>query len=273
MKLAEVSVVMLRRAIEVYLEVAYRNTEPPYNVRAKAALDESGALADTLALDHFEKSPSAGNGKVTHYLLRLGNDHYPHMKLGLAACAGDDDDFVFIVDTHDRHFHIDPDLPGSGEFRKLQLLNDEIKQRIERLWEDEGLPTQRRVLEDYNETCTLLHEDKTVLVVEDEALIAELERHILECDGYNVVVCLSGKDAIEAAERNHIDLCLLDIMMPDADGFDVARILKERRLKHFPILFVTAMPESRVMPGLADGIITKPFEPHFLLEQVRMYIG
>ena len=116
-------------------------------------------------------------------------------------------------------------------------------------------------------------EDKTVMVVEDEAPIAELERNILERGGYKVVVCLSGEDAIEAAEKNRIDLCLLDIMMPDADGFDVVRILNERRLRRFPIIFVTAMPETRVDAGLADGFIAKPFEPQFLLETVRACIG
>jgi CheY-like chemotaxis protein len=273
MKLANVSVRMLRRAIEIYLEIAYANAEPPYSVRAKAAFDEQESLGNTLALDQFEKNCADQNGKVTHYLLRLGNDHYPHMKLGLASCAGNDDDFVFIVDTHDRHFRVDPELPGSDEFRELQLYNDKTKQQIERRWETKSLPTQRQVLENFDEPCRLARECKTVLVVEDEAPIAELERHILECDGYNVVVCLSGKAAIEAAEKDHIDLCLLDIMMPETDGFDVIRTLNERRIRHFPIVFVTAMPATRITLGLADGIITKPFEPHFLLEQVRKYIA
>jgi len=255
------------------MEGAYTSAQPPYNVRARALFDENDPLEKILASRNFEKSHSRDNGSATHFLLRLGNERYPHMKLGLASCAGDEEDFVFIVETHDRHFHIDKDLPGGREFRELQIYNDRVKQEIERRWEEAHLPTLRQVLESYNPPCAMPPENKTVMVVEDEAPIAELERNILECGGYEVVVCLSGKDAIEAAEKNRIDLCLLDIMMPDADGFDVVRILNERRLKHFPIIFVTAMPEARVDTGLADGFITKPFEPQFLLETVRACIG
>jgi len=273
MKLDAVSVRMLGRAIEIYLQGAYTSTQPPYSVRAKAFFDENEPLEKILASKKFEKFHSRDNGVVTHFLLRLGNERYPHMKLGLASCAGDEEDFVFVVETHDRYFHTDKDRPGGREFRELQVYNDRIKQEIERRWEEANLPTLRQVLESYNPPCALPAGDKTIMIVEDEAPIAELERNILECDGYKVVVCLSGEDAVETAQENRIDLCLLDIMMPDADGFDVVRLLNERRLKRFPVVFVTAMPETRVDTALADGFIAKPFEPQFLLEKVRAYIG
>jgi CheY-like chemotaxis protein len=195
------------------------------------------------------------------------------MKLGIVRCSGGRNDFVFTVDTHDRHFHIDPNMPGASEFRELQLYNDEVKQEIERRWEKENLPTQRKVLEAYSGEECHQGRTRTVLVVEDEAPIAEMKRSILECGGYRVVMCLSGEEAIATAEHDHIDLCLLDIMMPDADGFDVIRILEQRSLKSFPIIFVTAMPETRVDAGIADGFIAKPFEPDYLLEKVRSFIG
>ncbi len=275
MKLATVSARMLCRAIDIYMQCAYPRIEPPSNIRAKAGFDETEPLESILASENFEKDRSREDGvMMMRYMLRLGNARYPHMKLGLVNCAGDEDDFVFVVDTHDRHFRIDPNVPGSSEFRELQVYNDKTKQNIERRWEDDNLPTLQQVLQSYDTSiCSVAAAQKTVLIVEDEAHIADLERDILECGGYNVIVCLSGKDAIKVAEKNPIDLCLLDIMMPDADGFDVVRILKERHLKHFPVIFVTAMPETRVDPKIADGFLAKPFGPQFFLEKVRSYIG
>jgi len=273
MKIETISARMLHRATEIYIEAAYRGVEPPYHVLARMNFDPNDALENVLAMENFEKLPGE-DGSISRYLLRLGNERYPHMKLGLVSCAGGND-FVFVVDTHDRHFPVDPNVPGSQEFRELQSFNDRIKREIKQRWEQEGLPTLHSVLESYNALqCELPVDHKTVLVVEDEAAIAALERDILECGGYNVVVCLSGEEAIQTVERNeHIDLCLLDIMMPDTDGFDVVRILEERSLKRFPIVFVTAMPEKRVDPKLADGFIAKPFEPQYLLDKVRAYIG
>jgi len=274
MKLASITTEMLQRAIGIYLEHAYKTTEPPYHVLAKTHF-ENETLDEALESENFEKVETTGEeGTTMRYLLRLGNDRYPHMKLGVTSCVGSDE-YVFVVDTHDRHFPVDPRMPGSSEFRELQLYNDHIKREIEEHWQRENLPTMTKVLEDYDRSsCIISRENKTVLIVEDEAHIAELERNILDCAGYNTIVCLSGEEAIEEAERNpKIDLCLLDIMMPDADGFDVVRILEERSLKQFPIVFVTAMPETRVDPRLADGFIAKPFEPHYLLERVRSYIG
>ena len=273
MKLDTITARMLHRAIEIYLECAYKDAEPPYHVRARATFDTSEPLEKILASDSFEKVPG-DDGRASRFLVRLGNARYPHMKLGVVSCAGGDD-FVFIVDTHDRHFPVDPNVPGSSEFRELQQFNDQVKHDVEQRWEQEGLPTMHSVLQGYNATqCAVRPDHKTVLVVEDDAAIAALERDILECGGYNVLVCLSGDEAIQTVERNrNIDLCLLDIMMPDTDGFDVVRILEERSLKRFPVVFVTAMPETRVNPKLADGFIAKPFEPQYLLDKVRAYIG
>ena len=274
MKLEEFTAQMLHRAIEIYIQFAYKDAKPPYHVRARASFSPKDPLEQILASENFEKIPAEEGKFVSRYLLRLGNERYPHMKFGVVSCAGGDE-FVFIVDTHDRHFPVDPNVPGSSEFRELQEYNDEVKREIESTWDREGLPTMQRVLQNYDASaCALPRDHKTVMVVEDEAAIAQLERDILECAGYNVIVCLSGEQAIETVESNRkVDLCLLDIMMPDTDGFDVVRILEERSLKSFPIVFVTAMPETRVDPKLADGFIAKPFEPQYLLEKIRSYIG
>ena len=274
MQLGHVTARLLRRAINIYLHYAYTNGTVPYTVRSRVDFPDSAPLGELLESDRFEISRSTGNGDSQRYLLRLGNDRYPHMKMGMASCSGDSSDYVFVVDTHDRHFRIDPDIPGADEIRELQHYNDHIKQEIERHWEAEGIPTQRMVLEDYTgASCRFDAASKTVLIVEDEEPIADLERHILECEGYTVIVSLSGAEAIRAAEKEHVDLCLLDIMMPDADGFDVIRTLKARHLKHFPIIFVTAMPEERVDKNLAEGFIAKPFEPQYLIEKIQKLLN
>jgi DNA-binding response OmpR family regulator len=111
----------------------------------------------------------------------------------------------------------------------------------------------------------------TVLLVEDDQSIGVLVRTYLERDGYRVVWARSGADAIDAVSRHQVRLVVLDIGLPDGDGFDICRSI--RTSSSVPIVMLTARDEEvdRVA-GLevgADDYVTKPFSPRELVARVK----
>jgi DNA-binding response OmpR family regulator len=112
---------------------------------------------------------------------------------------------------------------------------------------------------------------ETVLVVEDEPALQETLVYNLEKGGYHVEAAGDGRTALEAARRLKPDLIVLDIMLPELDGFEVTKIL--RRESPVPILMLTARDDEidRVV-GLevgADDYLTKPFSMRELLARVK----
>ena len=111
----------------------------------------------------------------------------------------------------------------------------------------------------------------TVLIVEDEARIAQLVRDYLERAGFKTVAASDGKAALQAVSRERPDLVILDLRLPDMDGLDVSRVL--RRGSAVPIIMLTARDEeSDKLLGLelgADDYVTKPFSPKELVARVR----
>ncbi len=117
---------------------------------------------------------------------------------------------------------------------------------------------------------------KKILVVDDEESVRELcgacIRHALG-RGYEVVEAADGEEAIAAVEAERPDLILLDIMMPEVDGFEVCRRLKgSPETRDIPIVFLTALGEEKhVERGLAlggDGYVVKPFSAVTLAAQI-----
>ena len=111
----------------------------------------------------------------------------------------------------------------------------------------------------------------TALVVEDEDSIATLVRSYLERDGFTIVRARSGEEALKELERNPVRVVVLDIGLPDIDGFDVcSRIRAHSRV---PVVMLTARDEEPDrITGLelgADDYVTKPFSPRELLARVK----
>lgn len=111
----------------------------------------------------------------------------------------------------------------------------------------------------------------TILLVEDEATIADTLRYALETEGFRVRHVLTGKEGVAVATGEGVDLVVLDIGLPDLLGFDVCRQIRESSM--VPILFLTAR-ESEVdqVLGLelgADDYVTKPFSPRAVVARVR----
>ena len=111
-----------------------------------------------------------------------------------------------------------------------------------------------------------------LLVVEDEPNIRELLATSLRFAGFEVEVAATGAEAIVAAERNHPDLCVLDVMLPDMDGFSVTRRLRESG-RPLPIVFVTARDSvDDKVKGLTvggDDYVTKPFSLEEVVARIR----
>ena len=113
-------------------------------------------------------------------------------------------------------------------------------------------------------------ETGTVLVVDDEQKICDLVRLYLEHEGYSVLVAGSGRVALEMAERARPDLLVLDLMLPDLPGEQIAQSLRER--SDVPIIMLTARAgeQDRVngFKAGADDYVTKPFSPRELVVRV-----
>ncbi len=113
-----------------------------------------------------------------------------------------------------------------------------------------------------------------VAIIEDEKDIVDLVRYNFRKEGFEVASFLRGKEGLEQMRRNPPDVVLLDIMLPDVDGFEVCKKLRaDDRLKDLPVIFLTAKGEEidRVL-GLeigADDYVVKPFSPRELVARVR----
>jgi PleD family two-component response regulator len=113
-----------------------------------------------------------------------------------------------------------------------------------------------------------------ILVVEDDPDISNMLRIYFESEGYAVDVAGRGEDALEICRRRLPNVIILDIMLPDMDGYDICRRLRSSlRTKHIPIIFLTQKDErSDKIRGLelgADDYVTKPFDVEELNLRVR----
>lgn len=117
-----------------------------------------------------------------------------------------------------------------------------------------------------------------VLVVDDEKEIAQLLDVCLKSEGFETIVCYTAQQAEQAIEQEKIDLAILDVMLPDGDGFSLCREIRKRY--YYPIVMLTARDsDTDKIGGLglgADDYVTKPFQPEELMArvhaQLRRYI-
>ena len=110
-----------------------------------------------------------------------------------------------------------------------------------------------------------------VLVVDDEKTIADLIEVYLKSEDYNVYKFYNGQDALNCIDNIKIDLALLDVMLPDVNGFNICQRIREKH--HFPVIMLTANSEEiDKITGLtlgADDYITKPFQPLEMIARVK----
>jgi len=114
-----------------------------------------------------------------------------------------------------------------------------------------------------------------VLIIEDESAIAELERDYLELSGFEVEIANDGKYGLNMALSEDYDLIILDLMLPEVDGFEICR--QVRAEKNTPIIMVSAKKDDiDKIRGLglgADDYMTKPFSPSELVARVKAHLA
>ena len=114
-----------------------------------------------------------------------------------------------------------------------------------------------------------------ILIIEDDADIAAIERDYLVLSGYEVTICPDGASGLTAALEQPFDLLLLDLMLPEVDGFTICRRVRE--VKDIPILMVTALGKDvdkiRGLGYGADDYIEKPFSPSVLVARVKAHLA
>ena len=114
-----------------------------------------------------------------------------------------------------------------------------------------------------------------ILIIEDEEVIADLEKDYLELSGFEVEIKNNGKDGLDAALNDDFSLVILDLMLPEMDGFEVCKRIREER--NIPIIMVSAKKEDiDKIRGLglgADDYMTKPFSPSELVARVKAHLN
>jgi two-component system, OmpR family, alkaline phosphatase synthesis response regulator PhoP len=116
-----------------------------------------------------------------------------------------------------------------------------------------------------------------ILVIDDELNIVELLKYNLNSNGYKVFYALNGRDGLNLADENKPDLILLDVMLPEMDGFDVCKEMKKNKnIENIPIIMLTAKgDEFDKILGLelgAEDYITKPFSVRELLARIKVVL-
>lgn len=119
---------------------------------------------------------------------------------------------------------------------------------------------------------------KKILIVEDEESLLKLESILLTTKGYLVQGATTGLAALEAVAEEPPDLILLDVMLPELDGFEVCRRIKgDAKTRHIPVVLLTAKktPEDMARGDEvgADQYITKPFKSNMIMDIIAKLIG
>ncbi|MBF0564961.1 MAG: response regulator [Nitrospirae bacterium] len=118
---------------------------------------------------------------------------------------------------------------------------------------------------------------KKVLCVDDEPINLQLLEAVLKPNGYDVILTRNGSEALEVIRREPIDILLLDVMMPDMDGYEVCRIIKgDEKFRNIPIVMITALTEKddriKGIEAGAEEFLSKPFNFSEVLARVKMLI-
>jgi DNA-binding response OmpR family regulator len=118
---------------------------------------------------------------------------------------------------------------------------------------------------------------RAILIVDDEEDVLDLLQLVFETSGFEVRRAATGKSAVSSAYEKPPDVVLLDVMMPEMDGWQVLRTLKaDERTRHIPVVMLSARAERRdKMIGLqegAEGYIAKPFSPAEVVREVQSFL-
>jgi CheY-like chemotaxis protein len=113
---------------------------------------------------------------------------------------------------------------------------------------------------------------KKIMVVDDRPDDLQSMNQILSKAGYDIITANDGSEALKKLETTHVDLMLIDIMMPNLSGLDLLRLLRERLNHNISVVFVSIKPEKEVDVTSVDGFVQKPFTPQTLISTINKTI-
>ena len=123
-----------------------------------------------------------------------------------------------------------------------------------------------------------ISEKKKILVVEDEPDVRKALKIRLEDNNWDVLLAPDGDEALKEIRKSHIDLIILDIMLPKMNGYKICRLIKfDAKYKHIPVIMLTvrAEKEDKIsgMEAGAEEYITKPYSSELLITKIKKYLG
>jgi len=119
-------------------------------------------------------------------------------------------------------------------------------------------------------------ENNRIFMVEDDRNFGTVLKSYMEINGFTVTWVMDGKDAVKEFGKGEYDICILDVMLPNIDGFTIARDIREMD-KSIPLIFLTAKTlKEDIMEGFsigADDYITKPFDSEILILKIKAILN
>ncbi len=273
MRLEDLTPALVRRAVAIYLEIAWPGDEfprPRISVR-----DLEGASTLDALFARFDPQPARDRGSQKRHMLRLGNRRYPFMKFVVQEYLVDCEYFL-SVDTHD-DLDVKPDSPDYPGWMELKRYNAALKREIEAAWAREGLPTYgdlRLLAEGIAKVEREGEKRARLLVVDDEMEVCQGLGALLRGRGYEVELAFDGTQVLERLCREpRPDLLLLDFSMPEVDGEQVLRRVRaDPRTKDLPVLLATASTIDLERIPKASGVLRKPYPREVLFAMLSQLL-
>jgi CheY-like chemotaxis protein len=250
MRLEDMTPALVRRAVAIYLDLAWPGDEEPRPRIKLSDLEDASTLPELFA--RFEKPRASEEAALQRYTLRLGNRRYPFMKFVVQEYLVDEE-YFFSVDTHD-DLDVRSDSPDYDAWLELKKQNLGLKRRIEAAWAREGLPTNEDLRLIAQGIAQVERESKKparLLVVDDESQVAQGLAALLEARGYQVELAYDGQQVLDRLERERARPDPLDYGMRRTTG-EVLRA-RENPRPLTPALPATAVDQLPVLRARASA--------------------
>ncbi len=273
MRLEEMTPALVRRAVAIYLEIAFPGEGFPRPRVTVKDLEGARTLDELFA--RFDPLPPRDRASLHRHTLRLGNRRYPFMKFVVQEYLVDCE-YFFAVDTHD-DLDVKPGTPDYAGWIELKRHNARLKGEIESAWAAAGLPTYgdlRLLAEGIARVEREGQKRARILIADDEAEVCRGLAALLRARGYEVETAFDGNQVLERLESGPLpDLVVLDFSMPEMDGEEVLRQVRGNpRTEKLPVLLATASTIDLARIPQTSGVLQKPYAREVLFAMLSQLL-